>query len=361
MRSVLLNTDTGHGFRVPSEALALSGNGRVAVWWEFKFPPFGSGLSLQKARLGRDGATVEDTGLRPPLREGSSLRQAALALSEDGSQVACLVGHEISIHSLADGSELLRESLDGASSAPLLEGGGMVFLGPDHLRAFISEGGAARSLGLYEVDLQRRSIARTGKVEHASFWQIRAIDAGARHMLLRRSEASRNTMELRDASTGTLLRVVGEWQREPGIQAQFLPDDGLAVLEYAPGKVSLRRLDVSGKVVWESTLPMAPGGMESAPPVIAMDSQAAPGQMKCTIRYRSRTGERTATTYRVALQDGHLDRDPDPVAPRYVWDESRWRTAASEGAFPRRFRLTERGTLLRVTPGGSTQWVAGPR
>ncbi len=359
VRTALFNTATRRGFRLPVSELRFSRDGRVAVWWEFRLSPFGGGVTLRRAKLGPESATVEDTGIHPYLVPGEwNGSNQDLVVSEDGHRVAWIAGGRLTVHDLRTGARLFHQALEGVGPAPLSDRGGLLFLDGERLRIYVPGEDLRAPLGIYEVNLAKGQMVRTGSLEEPSFRPIQTMDAGASRLVLDRSQGAERMLELRDARTGALIAGLMRGSREPRVQVSFLADGTLILLAVDSRKASLNRFDPEGRPQWEVSLPVQGSDGTVLP---ALDASAGPDAAKVTLYARNASGEKVVSTYRVDLRQGRCVPDANAVPLRAVRGPETLRRPDPSAVFYRRFAITDSGSLVTTSLGGTSEWVLGPR
>lgn len=285
---VLLEVERGRTLRVGTAPVVLSPSGRRAAGLEFTGWPALGRITVWVADLGPGGARVRHTLLQPAPFE----RETLLVLDEDGHRLACLGAKALEVYDLDAERRLFREDLQTPSPAWVRSA---TFLGPDHLRIYLSHpAGDPVAFDLHDLDLRRGTWAPTGRVlaeaPAGTAAVLRERPAGrnaAGDLLLAcgAPEGSRSaTWTLRDGRTGDLRRLLTA-SAEPGQSTwAFLPDGGLLGVECTPAGTWVRSLDPEGAERWRAPLEGAPVPTRAAPVQPFLGPQAFPGRLTVQLR-----------------------------------------------------------------------------
>jgi hypothetical protein len=150
------------------------------------------------------------------------------ALSPDGSRVAILEEGTLSVH------DLVSEQLVAAIRLPVsFRKATVLFFEHDRLRLFARSGEDESSMMLIaEVDLEKRAVEETGRIEGVQRSRWMALNRSAERMMLsvRDDNLSVTRRSLRNARDGSLIREL----RHRG-SVRFLEDGRTVVLTDAPG------------------------------------------------------------------------------------------------------------------------------
>lgn len=176
------------------------------------------------------------------------------ALSPDGSRVAILEEGTLSVHDL--GSEQLVAVIRLPVS---FRKATVLFFEHDRLRLFARSGEDELSMILIaEVDLEKRTVEETGRIEGVQRSRWMALDRSAERMILsvRDDGLSVTPRSLRNARDGSLIREL----HDRG-SVRFLEDGRLVTLTEAPGDGALLLVEAAdgstkithslGEVDWE--------------------------------------------------------------------------------------------------------------
>jgi hypothetical protein len=151
----LYQPSSGRSHRLPSETtVAVSDDGRTAVWFDAPDSPNQAARTLISWRLDDPGAKPKETQI--------TLRGPSwpLLLSPDGSRVAVLAQGTLSVYELPSGRSILTATLHA-------ESGWGGFLGRDRLRFIASRwvSPGHRSITSLDADLARHASSITGTAE----------------------------------------------------------------------------------------------------------------------------------------------------------------------------------------------------
>lgn len=206
---------TGYGTE-----LVYSADGGTAVGfsWNSRSENLGS---LWWVDLTADAPKLTETLLVVPQR-------GAPALSPDGSRVALLEEGTLSVYDLAS------EQLVAAIRLPVsFRKATVLFIEHDQLRLYARSGEDEFSMiRIAEVDLEKRTVEETGRIEGVQRSRWMALNRSAERMILnvRDDGLSVTPRSLRNARDGSLIRAL----HDRG-SVRFLEDGRLVTLTEAPG------------------------------------------------------------------------------------------------------------------------------
>jgi hypothetical protein len=251
-RRVLISSDGDRYLMLPASStdyrmeLIYSADGGTAIGLD-SMPESENFSSLWWADLTAEIPKLVETLLVIPSR-------TILALSPDGSRVAILEEGTLSVH------ELVSEQLVAAIRLPVsFRKATVLFFEHDRLRLFARSGEDESSMMLIaEVDLEKRAVEETGRIEGVQRSRWMALNRSAERMMLsvRDDNFSVTRRSLRNARDGSLIR---ELHHRGSVR--FLEDGRTVVLTDAPGdgaQLLVESADGStkithslGKVDWE--------------------------------------------------------------------------------------------------------------
>ncbi len=354
--SVLFNTRTGRGHRLPREGASLSRDGRTAVWWApALFNARGEGM-LQKAELREGGLRTTFTGIAiEKKRFGGSTDGSLLALSPDGGRVAFLDGDALSVHDLDSGAQLAHQAL------PTKTGlwGEVFFLGPEHVRAYVREAEPhSGRIAIFNLDLQRNRIERTGEFKSHRVVPILNISPDGSLLIVRPDGGSGSAIELRDAGTGGLRNTLTTLEPGRASYATFLASGDIATLELVEGLALFKLLDQEGEERWRLPLPANPRPNAHSQLFCMVGIPDSPSTLPLQLVWHE-AGERVVKQFSLDLNSRLLQRVNPDHSPRRIYRSPYLDRPPTPGSFLSTLRLTTEGTLLQVDSQGDRRVVAG--
>lgn len=225
--ALLVDAKSGKSHRMPYPWMGpiFTRNGQRAF---FALAPSDSPWALHQLTL--HVADLADGSAK--LRETQIAATRDVAVSADGSRVATIGNGTISVHDLD--RDALLVSARGLSNRAVYA---VVFLTPDLLRIWQYSDAAAKRVTIFELDVVRKSLTKTGEAEADVRYHGLAANAdGSRVLLCERGLVI-------DGRTGATLQRVPASSR---MGSAFLADGTMVVVEHAKGIVHLS--DAAGHV-----------------------------------------------------------------------------------------------------------------
>ncbi|MFL6291555.1 MAG: hypothetical protein ACJ759_11735 [Thermoanaerobaculia bacterium] len=329
----LLDTSSGRSYRIGAQSpvwgsLAFSRDGRHAAWMEVAgrgtFP-----VTVHRLELGRPGAQPAAT----PVGFSKDVPHS-LALSPDGSRVACIAGERILAQELGNGRLLV--------AAPVLqeeawEQNRLRFLDSRTLRFYGTrlQWRGASEMRVLDFDLDTGRISREIRVPGKHVLQEISPD-GQRALLVSREDPDRVVIAIADLRTGEPpagMPIAGSVSL-----ASFLPDGRAVVLLRSRGQSELLLLDGSGAELKRFALPGS---------YVRFGGQPAPGLL-VVASTQDRSVERAWRSDLLDLESGALRPIGEGLVPQ-GWP------SLPVGSLGTQLFVRKNGGLVRIDPEAGRQ------
>ncbi len=318
--------DTASGRYVRAGAFAepvLSADGRRAAWFDAGLPPRRP-ARLRTATLDAAGA-VADFAL-PDLEDPPR----AFALSPSGARLATASPTTLTVWDLASPRVLASTPIPAGDQ--ILQ---VAFVSEDAVRAFRRHEPVGRpadaTLDLVEVDVPRAAAAVSLRIPTRGNAWVRMSPDTARLLVLDRIDHGVG-VTLRDTKSGAAIATLVEPGTASGVNADFLSDGRIVVLENAR-EPRLRSFAPDGReerVVALGSVSIACDAGEIGPGEIAVSTWGASGALDTLIVdlaagrvVRRETGLVPVESRRRLVGDPRARRAPTPDAPSLWWSRDR--------------------------------------